>query len=68
MPGQGCLVPRLLPACSAHSFDSSWGGRVHRAASVLMAWVEQAEAEIFEGRILKQVVVSSSRESFQPRD
>ena len=41
---------------------------MHRAASVLMAWVEQAEAEIFEGRILKQVVVSSSRESVRPRD
>ena len=35
---------------------------------MLMAWVEQAEAEIFEGRILKQVVVSSSRESSRPRD
>lgn len=56
-----------LPQPAVHSFDSSWGGRVHRAASVLMAWVEQAEAEIFEGRILKQVIVSS-RESSRHRD
>ena len=63
MPRQGRLVPRPLPACSAHMFDSRWGGRVHRAARVLMARVGQAEAEIFEARILKQVVVSSSRES-----
>ena len=41
---------------------------MHRAARVLMAWVGQAEAEIFEARILKQVVVSSSRESSRPRD
>ena len=30
--------------------------------------MEQAEAEIFQVRILKQVVVFSSRESSQPRD
>ena len=41
---------------------------MHRAARVLKAWVGQAEAEIFEARILKQVVVSSSRESSRPRD
>ena len=41
---------------------------MHRAARVLMAWVGQAEAQIFEARILKQVVVSSSRESSRPRD
>lgn len=41
LPGTGYSQPAV------HSFDSSWGGRVYRAASVLMAWVEQAEAEIF---------------------
>lgn len=55
----GYLVPLALPGCCTTA-DSLAGGQVH-GASVLMAWVEQAEAEILREEFWKQVIVSSLR-------